>query len=662
VAQESEAVRGRAGPVALVGDTLWLIALLMAPLAAVLVGASGPRTIRLNFGPGDAPYVSGFLPTYEINERVATRWSTGEATVDLPLRLEGGPAVLAYRIARPLPELLPAEVTLAGRTVDAFTPRRVFEARRVELGVLGETPLRIAFNVGGAEPKALGLKLDDVEIEAGAQSRLRLRGGARARPLALVALFFLLLRLSGFRPRAAALVTAPLSLLLAFGLGRDPWLVHRLLTGLPESLALLAVLGVAWSAWRRGRGPRDTPDIRWVTVVLVTTFLARAGALNHPDFYHPDFTIHARLVGVVRNAGIDFLRDPAHYLWGTSADEMAASAPAAGSPPRAQRTVSGLWLIRTGRGLQGMPYSVAFHALFAASGLADDDLLTALKLAGAALSVVPIALVWVLATRTGIPPIGGALLALVPTYAGELTLGALPALFGHAMDVGLLLWVVIHLGRIPVLRVWAVGTLLVAACQLAYAYSVPTTLVFLASLAALGPLTSPGYGRRWSAAVAAMGLTGALVAFAVYYRGFWDAIAALVSGLGRPASAAGAQPSLLSYGFHHTFWDWPFLVAGLLGLGLLLGRRWRPAYFGAWAATYVGLLGLRLAAPQAMRLGHENLFAAPLVCLGAGVLLAALAGRGRIGHAFAAVLVLLLVASGLSTQWQMVVEQFGRAR
>src|SRR5262245_14263300 len=259
-------------------DAAALAVLAAICLAAVVAGARGPRVVRLNLGPGDGPYVSGFLPGYEVDERVATHWSRSDAAVELPLRIEG-PAALAYRAARPLPDRAPVEVSLAGRPVDAFTARRSFQERRADVGTLGPTPVRIAFRVESG-PESLGLKLDTVAVELEGSARIALRGRARGRPLVLLVLVFAILRLAGFGTRGAFLATAPLSLVLAAGLAIDPWLVHRLLTGLAESLAIAAAAAAVARAWRRHRGAA-APDVRAVTALVLATFLARAAALNH---------------------------------------------------------------------------------------------------------------------------------------------------------------------------------------------------------------------------------------------------------------------------------------------------------------------------------------------------------------------------------------------
>ena len=40
------------------------------------MGTAGPLTIDFNLGPGDATYLEGFLPAYEIDEKLATRWTS----------------------------------------------------------------------------------------------------------------------------------------------------------------------------------------------------------------------------------------------------------------------------------------------------------------------------------------------------------------------------------------------------------------------------------------------------------------------------------------------------------------------------------------------------------------------------------------------------------
>ena len=79
-------------------DAALLAAVVALPLAVVLAGSRGGHPITLNFGPGDAPYIAGFAPEYEIDDKVGTHWTTYHAAVALPLE-----ALLQHRVQLPHP-------------------------------------------------------------------------------------------------------------------------------------------------------------------------------------------------------------------------------------------------------------------------------------------------------------------------------------------------------------------------------------------------------------------------------------------------------------------------------------------------------------------------------------------------------------------------------
>ena len=93
------------------------------PVLAALAGSLGTRPVALNLGPGDAAYVSGFAPDYEIQDKVATHWTTYDAGIELPVALRGGKAELRFRFARVLPETAVVDVLFDGRAVDRFSCR-----------------------------------------------------------------------------------------------------------------------------------------------------------------------------------------------------------------------------------------------------------------------------------------------------------------------------------------------------------------------------------------------------------------------------------------------------------------------------------------------------------------------------------------------------------
>ena len=95
-------------------------AVALLPALAALLGSSGPHTVTLDLGPGDAPYVSGFAPEYEIDEGVATHWTTYTAAVALPLSVRGAPVPVSYRFARVFGETAQVEVGAGPLILDRF--------------------------------------------------------------------------------------------------------------------------------------------------------------------------------------------------------------------------------------------------------------------------------------------------------------------------------------------------------------------------------------------------------------------------------------------------------------------------------------------------------------------------------------------------------------
>jgi hypothetical protein len=215
------------------------------------------------------------------------------------------------------------------------------------------------------------------------------------------------------------------------GLLVDPWLAYRLLRGVPETLLLL---GVPTFAGLRILGTK-TPSVRAALPLagslLVAGFLARAAPLNHPEFYNPDYRMHAGLVEVARKAGLDLLRSPSSWLF-TPREKQAP-----GDPLR--RATSGLWLRRVGDLNVGLPYSILPHAALSLLPLDYDSRLAALRMAGAFFAALPAALCALLGARVGLSPWSALLVAAAPVGSAELALGGVPAVLGHAADVGFVL-------------------------------------------------------------------------------------------------------------------------------------------------------------------------------------------------------------------------------
>ena len=624
---------------------LLLAALVGLPAAAALRGARGPATLRLNLGPGDSHYVSGFAPEYEVNDGEGRHWSRGQAAVHLPLVVQGGPNVVRLRFGPPpMSRSDSAEVrlTLGRAAVDHFVvPGGGMQEHLSEVSLSGAVPLDLGIEVAWPGTDALGLWLDFIDFGVPSGGVTALSGGARWRAGVTVGIVFLALLATGCPRRRAVLLTGPLSLAAAVALLRDPWLVHGLLRGVPEALVLYAGgLSLVVLVLRR-RHPESRGDIALVAALMLAGFVLRGLALNTPGYYYPDLRSHARLALAIREAGLAFAADPV-----TTVARV------------------GLWQNPLGGRVVTFPYAPGFHLPLAASGLPFDDLLTAEKLLGAAASTLPIAFLFLLARKTGASPLGAALLLVAPIYGRHLAVAFLPALFGHAWDVGLIAWLQTRKERLTAVPVWIATAVLVCACQLAYVSAVtliPALVLVLALLIAGGP-----WPRRWPLALALLGAGafGSLLSVLAYYRHFLGPILEALPGLGRSPGRGEKLAGFLEVAVHTTGASFaPLLLAlAFVGLVLLLRREASRPILAAWLLAYFLLLAGRTLAPNLFQFQHEALFVAPLVFLAAGETVTWLWVRGRWARGGAAALVLLLLGLGLREQGQALLDQLRHAR
>jgi len=625
--------------------------LVLAPLLAARLGASGPRVVTLNFGPGDAPYIAGFAPEYEIDDKVGTHWTTYHAAVALPLQVRGGPVDLSYRFTRGFGETAQVEVSYDGRAVDQFQCRggTVLE-RKAALGVLPATPVRVGIVSDSHERKDRGLKMDWIRLTLGAGAHLRLTGWAAVVPALAVALVLAIHLLAGWELRHALLLTAPWCIAAVAGLVLDPWLTHRLLRGVPLALVLAGGAGLAIAHGRRRRGALSPASLRILAALGLAAFLVRALAVNHPDFYYPDLRTHARLVEKVQDEGLGFFVAPSRAIW-----------------------EHGVWRTEAYGKTYAFPYTPAFHLPFTLLPVGYDTLLLCLKLAAAAVSVVPILLTWALARRLGVSVLGAALLVLIPTYTSRLSFAFLPALFGHAFDLALVCWLASHLDALRAPRAWLAGAAWIAACQLAYISGVMNTAALVLALV----LWALAHRRPVEAAwLAAMGLAACTIAVALYYRDFLGMVIDLVPRVAQGAAHAPSRYPVQPFwrvAFERTrdFFDTVYPILAAAGLALMwrapatdsvaspVARRWLLA---GWLGAYALLLLGRAKAPDVFLHGHETLLVTPLVCLAAGVAVDRLARRSRPAWWAAAAVVAFLAVQGALGQWRAIAEQLGNAR
>jgi len=271
---------------------LGAVALVAAvPLGAVLAGTRGPLVLAVNLGPNDGRYLQGFLPVYEINpaDQVATRWSTYDASIGLPVAIEGGPAELSYRFARVLPETAVVDTTLAGRPVDHFSCRGgQFETRQVRLAGLTPTPVTVAFHVDSHDRRGLGLKMDWVRVDLDRGARAFLTGAARWRPAVLSALIFVLLRWAGFAAASGLVLALPIAAAEAIWAVLDP-------VGLAHVTGKVLVPALVLSAGAVGICARFDGG-RFAAAAFMVGYLLKAAAVFHPATFYPDVMNHRRYV------------------------------------------------------------------------------------------------------------------------------------------------------------------------------------------------------------------------------------------------------------------------------------------------------------------------------------------------------------------------------
>jgi hypothetical protein len=636
-------IRGRARDAALVALVV------VAPLVAALSGSRSARAITLNFGPGDAPYVAGFTPAYEIDDKVGTHWSTYHGRVDLPLTVNADEAILVHRFARVFPQTAVTEVAIAGRVIDRFESRGgIFEERRSAVGPMAGEPVAIRVDADSHERQDRGLKLDWMRLEMPRGGTVRLHGAARWTPAVVVALVLILLVLAGWPvPRAAALA-APVATLLAAGLWIDPWMTHRLLRGIALALVLFGGAGILLARWQLRRGRALAESVRVLTALALLAFLIRAAEVNHPDFYYPDQRTHARLVAKVREKGLQFFVSPSVAI-----------------------AEHGVWRTEAYGRVYAFPYSPAFHLPFTALPLAYDTLLAAMKVTAAAVSVVPLVLLWAMARRLGASTAGAFLMVFIPTYTSRLSFAFFPSLFGHAVDMAFVLWLAGNVDRITERRTWIAGAAWVAACQLAYVSGVINISLLVTVLAVVTALS----GRRRAAiAILAMGAAGSMASVALYYRDFLpmagDIASRVLAGAARAPSRYPVRP-ILAVAWERTrdFFHFVYPVFAVLGVWLLLrsetageDERWpiRKRLIVAWLATYALLLVGRARVPDVFLHGHETLLITPLVCLAAGEAVAVYARGG--GRARGVLAMSVLAVEGLLWQWRAIAEQLGNAQ
>ncbi|MGH9320973.1 MAG: ArnT family glycosyltransferase [Vicinamibacteria bacterium] len=602
------------------GKDVTVAALLFA--GAFFLGGVPVRdaVVFFQLGPNDHHYLQGFASHYEVEEGTrATRWTTYQARVDLPLLLEGGPAEISYRFSRVFGETAEVEVTFDGSTIDRFHARGgTIETRRVRLPSFSSRPLSMGFHVDSHERRNMGLKLDWIRIAAGPGGAIRPRGSHRWLLPAFGAFSFLLFRRAGLGLWSALFVALAFLLATFAALRADVF-------GFTHALALIALpmMLLATSATlivrRLGGGA-------WVVPIFVGGYLLRGLALFHPATFYPD----------VQNA-----RDYVEVFRETSGS-------------LAERGVETQTRTNVGfpREVAGKNYAFPYSPLYflpfqlvSTPGEIEDAVRHA-GLAAATLEVLPI--FWI-ASRVFSPPAGvmaSLLWMLLPPVLSRLLLALHATLVGSFLDTLVIASVLLLLFE-PRSR-WRLGG--VAAATLASLLVYTSSLFSVSAFFLFVSLLERKFAPKLLPILAASGTIAVVWLYGPFLIAFFtEILPALSRGQVALSSAGEAQPVRLALSRIPMFYGVLYPVLAVAGI-VLAKRRADPRAFhvlAAWGLAFVLMVSLRAFGGGLFKDIKEIEFAAPLVAILTGGSLAALADFRPRGRILAFALTAALLAFGV---------------
>jgi hypothetical protein len=408
--------------------------------------------------------------------------------------------------------------------------------------------------------------------------------------------------------------------LAALGFAQDPFATAHLLDVL--SLPALGVTAVAALIGRRQAAGS------WLAPVTLAGYLAKGVLVFHPAFFYPDVQNHGRYVRALSEAE-----------GGVVERGIAAQIKVATAYPR---FVAGKAYV--------FPYSPLFFVPFAALGPEPGPVEDAMRHVGLlAAGAEPLAVYGLGLLLLG--PAGAlasaAVSAALPPLWSRLLFAMWPTLAGHLLDLVAITAALFWLHRPESGRRLLLLAAAVQAAFLTYIASLFNLGAFLAALALLE--------RRRAKPLLAVLLATALATILLLYAGFTRAfvteiVPALLTGAGRtaPSAAAGPPPGGLLEALERVplFYGWGYPALAAAGL-LLLRRKGDAAsrsVVAAWGLAFLTLVLLRGLLPGLFRDLKEITFIAPLVAIGVGASLEALARRGRAGAWAVALLAVGLLA------------------
>ena len=580
----------------------------LGALAPYLAGY-GNSVLHFNLGPGDLAYLEGFEPMWEIDpDGRATHWTSYESTIRLPLNLRGGRANLTFLFSRVYGQTAEVEIRVNGVTADAFRARGgAYVERSFELpqSVLEASPLTIEIQADSHERRNRGLRMDWLELEAtDARSRYT-PVGRTVLWSALLSAVFALLVLVTFEPTVATVAgtAVPVALALYGSLAGSFPLAHMVSSIGPFTLAVLvAGIGFRTTIWK-SRGGRSG----WIPLLTVVAFLIRAGGVFHPRSYYPDLRAHAAMTRIVGEAGLDFWKQPSHYI-----------------------AEQGVWTAFAMGKEYAFPFSPVFHAFFAPFGLNLPSTIYWMKLAACLLSALEVPLLFFLGRRLSGDGAAfwAALLGVVaPPAFSRLSFAFLAAIFAHFLDT-LVLAAMAARSRENRIPITAVTALLIvsmgsyAGSLINFGLFVPLFGLFLFTVA-----------RQRQVAVRLVGgsVLAAAVVLGTIYREFLGVFLSDMAPRFLTSEARAGTWSLGATGLtlaqrYYTFYG--FLYLPLISLGAWSFWKRRPpafvaSFISAWAAVFCLLIFFRTGMPDLFMKVKEILWVTPLVCLLGGEALAA---------------------------------------
>lgn len=591
-----------------------LAVLLLAHEALFGLASLTRSPITIDIGPSTGTYLTGFSASEE-RLPVTFRWTGERASITPPIATAPGPATLLIRYARFVDETVRVRVFLSGDPAGSFLARPGrFRTERLRV-TLPDGPLSLRLLSETLEPRRLGIAVDWIRIE---QGRSYLPIDVLGPRLLVMGVFLVSLGL-GFGVLGSLCLGLAVTCIGAFWLALDPF-------GLAHVAGKIAVPAVFFTALCAvGMRVFDArPGRQWVPLLFLLGYLLKGAGIFYPSYFYPDVRNHRRYVAAFARAE------------GSISERGLA----------AQREVRTAYPRRIAGKQYALPYSPLFFIPFSwlrgEVQLVEEALKhAALVLAAAEIIVIYGLAAFLLGSRVGV---AAALLGVfLPPMYSRLFLAMWPTVAGHLLDFVAIAAAAYWAARPERHGRWVAFFGLSLGAALTYISSLFHLSAFVASFS----LTERRLALRalvaWSVAALA---TIALLYGAFTLLFFREILPSLFASGSPPGSESFIEGVWSSFSRVFLFYGYGFPALALAGLVLAYRNADKKAFrlLAAYAIAFAILSGLRVLPGGLFKDLKEILFVAPLVAIGAGITLEALAARGRSGKWSAVLVVIGLVA------------------